>query len=199
VITEETAVASGVRRIEALCGTEARMRLLGLRGTLAGVVEALQSPADKVLDNVRKLQGELATLKKASAQASKQGLEAEFAQLAAGATQAPGGRWVVARLASAGDPTAVRDAADRLRGALGRGAAVLALENDGKLTFLAAVTDDLVAEKKLRADELVKKVAAVTGGSGGGKPHLALAGGRDAAKLEPALAEARRLVAEALS
>jgi alanyl-tRNA synthetase len=105
----------------------------------------------------------------------------------------------VARLASAGDPTAVRDAADRLRGALGRGAAVLALENDGKLTFLAAVTDDLVAEKKLRADELVKKVAAVTGGSGGGKPHLALAGGRDAAKLEPALAEARRLVAEALS
>ena len=110
-----------------------------------------------------------------------------------------GGRWVVAKLTSAGEPNALREAADKLRGALGRGAAVLALEHDGKLTFLAAVTDDLVAEKKLRADELVRKVATITGGSGGGKPHLALAGGRDVDKLEQALAEARRLVAEALS
>jgi alanyl-tRNA synthetase len=199
VVTAETAVASGVRRIEALCGPEARTRLLEARGTLEGVMQALQSPGDKVLENVLKLQAELAALKKASAQASKQGLEAEFAQLVTGATLAPGGRWVVARLASAGDMNAIRDAADKLRGALGRGAAVLALENEGKLTFLAAVTDDLVAEKKLRADELVKKVATVTGGSGGGKPHLALAGGRDVAKLEQALAEARRLVSEALS
>jgi alanyl-tRNA synthetase len=199
LVTEEAAVASGVRRIEALCGQEARARLLGVRGTLAGVMDALQSPSDKVLESVQKLQAEVATLKKASAQASKLGLEAEFAQLAAGATKSPGGRWVVARLASAGDPGTVRDAADRLRGALGRGAAVLAFEHEGKLTFLAAVSDDLVAEKRLRADELVRRVAAVTGGSGGGKPHLALAGGRDVARVEEALAEARRLVREALS
>ena len=199
VVTAETAVASGVRRIEALCGPEARTRLLDARGTLAGVMEALQSPIDKVLENIQKLQAELAVLKKASAQASKLGLEVEFATLAAGATQAPGGRWVVAKLSSAGEPNALREAADKLRGALGRGAAVLALEHDGKLTFLAAVTDDLVAEKKLRADELVRKVATITGGSGGGKPHLALAGGRDVDKLEQALTEARRLVAEALA
>jgi alanyl-tRNA synthetase len=105
---------------------------------------------------------------------------------------------VVARIGSAADVNAVRDAADKLRGALRRGAAVLALEGGGKLTFLAAVTDDLVAEKRLSASELVKKVAQVTGGSGGGKPHLALAGGKDAARLEEALAEARRLLAEAL-
>ncbi|HEY6196681.1 MAG TPA: alanine--tRNA ligase [Candidatus Eisenbacteria bacterium] len=199
VVTQETAVASGVRRIEALCGPEARTWLLDARGTLEGVMNVLQAPIDKVLENVQKLQAELATLRKASQQASKLGLEAEFAELAAGATQAPGGRWVVATLRSAGEPNAMREAADKLRGALGRGAAVLALENDGKLTFLAAVTDDLVAEKKLRADELVRKVATITGGSGGGKPHLALAGGRDASKLEQALAEARRLVAAALS
>jgi alanyl-tRNA synthetase len=92
----------------------------------------------------------------------------------------------------------VRDAADKLRGALKRGAALLALQGGGKLTFVAAVTDDLVAEKKLNASDLVKKVAQVTGGSGGGKPHLALAGGKDAAKLPDALAEAKRLIAEAL-
>jgi len=199
VIVEDTAIASGVRRLEALCGHEARTWLEAQRRALHELQNVLQAPADRVLEQAQKLQAELTSLRKATAQASRQGLEAEFAQLAAGATQAPGGRWVVAKLASGGDPGAVRDAADRLRGTLKRGAAVLALQGDGKLTFLAAVTDDLVAEKKLRADELVKKVAAVTGGSGGGKPHLALAGGRDLAKLDAALAEARKLVAEALA
>ena len=56
-----------------------------------------------------------------------------------------------------------------------------------------------MAARTLRADALVKAVAQVTGGSGGGKPHLALAGGKDAGKLEPALAEARRLIAAALA
>ena len=105
----------------------------------------------------------------------------------------------MAKLGSGGDANAVRDAADKLRGALGRGAAVLALESDGKLTFLAAVSDDLVAEKKLRADELVRAVAKIAGGSGGGKPHLALAGAKEPEKLDAALAEAKRLLAEAFA
>jgi alanyl-tRNA synthetase len=198
-ITEETAVASGVRRIEALCGPAARTWFMEQRGTLESVLGVLQAPRDKVLEVAQRWRDELGTLRKASAQASKQGLEAEFAQLAAAATQAPGGRWVVAKLRSAGDANAVRDAADKLRGALRRGAAVLALETDGKLTFVAVVTDDLISENKLRADELVRSVAKVAGGSGGGKPHLALAGGRDLDKLDAALAEAQRLLSGALA
>jgi alanyl-tRNA synthetase len=199
LITEETAIASGVRRLEALCGPPARARLLAERETLAGVREALQSPPGRELESVQRLREEWTSLRKAAAQASKQGLESEFEELAAKATTAPGGRWIVARLSSGGDMNAARDAADKLRGALGRGAAVLALEAEGKLTFLAAVTDDLVAEKKLRADELVRAVAKVTGGSGGGKPHLALAGAKDLEKLDAALEEARRLLAAALA
>jgi alanyl-tRNA synthetase len=198
-ITEETAVASGVRRIEALCGPAARTWFMEQRGTLESVLGVLQAPRDKVLEVAQRWRDELGTLRKASAQASKQGLEAEFAQLAAAATQAPGGRWVVAKLRSAGDANAVRDAADKLRGALRRGAAVLALETDGKLTFVAVVTDDLISENKLRADELVRSVAKLAGGSGGGKPHLALAGGRDLDKLDAALAEAQRLLSGALA
>jgi alanyl-tRNA synthetase len=199
VITQETAVASGVRRVEALCGPAARTWFMDQRGALDGVLAVLQAPAEKAVEVAQKWRDELATLRKASAQASRQGLEAEFAQLAAAATKAPGGRWVVAKLRSSGDTNTVRDAADKLRGALGRGAAVLALEADGKLTFIAVVTDDLVAEHRLRADELVKKVAQVTGGSGGGKPHLALAGGRELDKLDAALAEAKRLLSGALA
>jgi alanyl-tRNA synthetase len=199
VITQETAVASGVRRVEALCGPAARTWFMDQRGAFEHVLQVLQAPADRAVEVVQKWRDELATLRKASAQASRQGLEAEFAQLAAAATKAPGGRWVVAKLRSSGDTNTVRDAADKLRGALGRGAAVLALEADGKLTFIAVVTDDLVAEHRLRADELVKKTAQVTGGSGGGKPHLALAGGRDLDKLDAALAEAKRLLSGALA
>ena len=199
VITEETAVASGVRRVEALCGPAARTWFMEQRGAFDRVLAVLQAPADKAVEVAQKWRDELASLRKASAQANRQGLEAEFAQLAAAATKAPGGRWVVAKLRGSGDTNTVRDAADKLRGALGRGAAVLALEADGKLTFLAAVTDDLVAENKLRADELVRNVARVTGGSGGGKPHLALAGGRDLDKLDAALAEAKRLLSGALA
>jgi alanyl-tRNA synthetase len=198
VLTGESAIASGVRRIEALCGTEALAYLRGQQALLTQAAQALQAAPAAVPAQIDKLKTEIATLRKAQSESNKQGLEAEFEKLAASATVAPGGRWIVAEIAAGADMNAVREAADKLRGQLKRGAAVLALQNDGKLTFLAAVTDDLVAEKKLRADELVRAVAQVTGGSGGGKPHLALAGGKDAGKLAAALDEARRRLTEAL-
>jgi alanyl-tRNA synthetase len=197
-LVADAAIASGVRRIEALCGHEAVRWLKGHADTLARAAGLFQVRPEAVPEQAEKLRAELERLRKAQADARRGGLAAEMDGIAAQATVAPQGRWAVAELAAEADADAVRDAADRLRGALGRGAAVLAVKAGGKLTFVAAVSDDLVAEKRLRADELVRKVAQVTGGSGGGKPHLALAGGKDAGKLSEALAEARRLLAAAL-
>ncbi len=199
VLVSDGAIASGVRRIEALCGHEALRYARAEHETLARAAASLQTSPATVPEQVEKLRGELGRLKKAQADLERGGLEAEMQRLAREATAAPGGRWVVAVLEAAAGTDAVRDAADRLRGALKRGAAVLAIRGEGKLTFLAAVTDDLVTEKKLRADELVRAVAKITGGSGGGKPHLALAGGKDLDKLGEALAEARRLLTRALA
>jgi alanyl-tRNA synthetase len=198
VLVSDSAIASGVRRIEALCGHEALGWLKSHAETLARAAAAFQVKPEAVPQQVEKLKADLERLRKAQAEAEKGGLEAEMTRIAAEATTAPGGRWVVARLTSEADINAARDAADRLRGALKRGAAVLAIGAGGKVTLLAAVTDDLVAEKKLNASDLVKKVAQVAGGSGGGKPHLALAGAKDAAKVDEALAEARRMLTEAL-
>jgi alanyl-tRNA synthetase len=64
--------------------------------------------------------------------------------------------------------------------------------------FLAVVTDDLVRSGRLAADDLIRKVTAVAGGSGGGKPHMALGGARDRAQVPAALDEARRLLRAAL-
>jgi alanyl-tRNA synthetase len=255
VVVAESAIAAGVRRVEARCGAEAvehlRAQLLSLAERdvteigrlqrqiedlggardgsssfsgdeyLASVIRKANSAAAQAghvgeaavvrglrstLDGVQKelgarlesLKSQLATLRKTQSEEARGGLEAEMARLAEGATAVGSARLIVAEIRSEADANAVREAADRLRGALGRGAAVLALRSGDKLTFLAAVTDDLVAEKKLRADELVRAVAKVAGGSGGGKPHLALAGAKDSGRLEDALAEARRLLAEAL-
>ena len=198
-LVSDSAIASGVRRIEALCGHEALRFAREQSETLQRVAGLLQTGPAGLAEQVEKLKGELERLRKAQAEAQKGGLEAEMEKLVKDASAAPGGRWVVAEVRSEADTNSVREAADRLRGQLGRGAAVLALQGGGKLTFLAAVTDDLVKEKKLNAADLVKQVAQVTGGSGGGKPHLALAGGKDASKLEAALEEARRLLAQALA
>jgi alanyl-tRNA synthetase len=149
-VVSESAIASGVRRLEALCGTEALRWLREQQALLHQAAQSLQAPPHAVPAGIDKLKSEIAALKKAQADSSKQGLEAEFAKLAETAQTLPGGRWVVAEIQSEADANAVREAADRLRGALGRGAAVLALQAEGKLTFLAAVTDDLIAEKKLR-------------------------------------------------
>jgi len=255
-VVSESAIAAGVRRVEARCGEESHQFLRGeiarfgdgfaaagekLDAELAAlgggrteheklarreeIREAVESaraeaarlssavgsePATAVRDRLRVLEREsasrmdalkhaLAALKKAQSEAARGGLEAEMTKLAAGAHASPNGKWVVAEIQSEADADAVRDAADKLSGALKRGAAVLALRSGDRLTFVANVTPDLVAEKKLNASDLVKKVAQVTGGSGGGKPHLALAGGRDASKLDAALEEARRLLQEALA
>jgi alanyl-tRNA synthetase len=198
LILSDSAIASGVRRIEALCGFEALRHVHAEHSLLARSAAALQASAAQLPDHIEKLKSDMDRLRKAQADQQKGGLEAEMAKLAAAATAAGGGKWIVATIESEADANAVRDAADAMRSRLGRGAALLALSSGDKLTFVAAVSDDLIAEKKLRADELVRAVAKIAGGSGGGKPHLALAGAKDSGKLGEALDEARRLIQQAL-
>jgi len=166
---------------------------------LTHAASMLQTNAAQLPEQIEKLKTENERLKKAQSELQRGGLEAEMSRLIETATTGSQGRWVVGEISAEADVNAVRDAADRLRGQLKRGAAVLAIKSDGKLTFLAAVTDDLISEKRLRADEVVRAVAKIAGGSGGGKPHLALAGAKQPEKLADALAEARRLLQESLS
>jgi alanyl-tRNA synthetase len=93
----------------------------------------------------------------------------------------------------------LREAGDRIRDQLGTGAAVLGAVMNEKVNFLAVVTDDLISGGVLRADELVREVAKIAGGSGGGKPHQALAGGKQVDKLDEALERGRQLLRERLA
>jgi alanyl-tRNA synthetase len=109
------------------------------------------------------------------------------------------GSRLVASVVRASDVKELQALGDAVREKLGSGVGVLAASfEDGKNTLLVVVTDDL-REKGVRADALIKDIAAAAGGRGGGKPHMAQAGIPDASRFEDALSSAPRLVADALS
>jgi alanyl-tRNA synthetase len=83
---------------------------------------------------------------------------------------------------------------DTLRSKLGHGVGLLAAVIEGKVSLVCVVTDDLVAAKKLEAGKIVGSVARLLGGGGGGKAHLATAGGKDVSKLAEALASTASIV-----
>jgi len=101
---------------------------------------------------------------------------------------------VLARRVPEMGPSELRNLADTLRQRLGTGVVVLGMESGGKATLLAAVTDDLLG--RVNAGALVRELAPVVGGRGGGRPNLAQAGGPDAGKIDEALAKAPEIVAE---
>ena len=96
------------------------------------------------------------------------------------------------------DTNELKTAADAVRGKLGSGVGVIGSAMNGKVSIVVTVTDDLIGTRGLRAGDIVKKIAGVVGGSGGGRPHLAMAGGKNVSKLDEALSLAPSIVGEFL-
>jgi alanyl-tRNA synthetase len=187
-IVAEGGVAAGVRRVEAVCGERALAYMQGMESALGGVagtlkVLPLEVPARVavILDQVRKLERELAALK--GKLASAQGND-----LAAQAVAIKGIHVLAATLKNA-DANALRETLDKLKEKLKSAAIVLASTRDGKVSLIAGVTADLTA--RLKAGELVNFVAQQVGGKGGGRPDMAQAGGTDPTALPAALASVK--------
>ena len=184
-ITAEGGVAAGVRRVEAVTGDNALTYMQGMETALGGVAGTLKVlPKDvpgrvaAVLDQVRKLERELAALK--GKLASAQGDE-----MLARALEIKGARVLAVKLEGA-DINALRETMDKLKDKLKSAAVVLAAVADGKVTLIAGVTADLTS--KVKAGELVNMVAQQVGGKGGGRPDMAQAGGTRPENLASALA-----------
>ncbi len=192
VIVGERGVAAGVRRIEALTG----------RGAVEFIQERARLAAELAVRYRTSFEGLPELLERRDAHLAE--LEAEVKklkhELATGGSGADeirsevGGVTVVARRAPEMEPAELRNLADTLRQRLGSGVVVLGMESGGKATLLVAVTDDLVS--KIRAGDVVKPLAAIVGGRGGGRPNLAQAGGPDAGRLDDALQAAAGVVGD---
>ncbi len=192
-VVAEGGVAAGVRRIEAITGDNALAYVQSLEGTMQQLAGALKSaPAEvparltQLLEQVRSLERELASLK--GRLASSQGDE-----LLAKAVDVKGLK-VLAAMLDGADAKTLRDTLDKLKDKLKSAAIVLASVDGGKVQLAAGVTNDRIA--KVKAGELVNFVAQQVGGKGGGKPDLAMAGGTDPSKLAAALASVEGWVAE---
>jgi alanyl-tRNA synthetase len=184
-ITAEGGVAAGVRRVEAVTGDNALAYIQGMETALGGVAGTLKVlPKDvparvaAVLDQVRKLERELAALK--GKLASAQGDD-----MVGRAVEVKGAKVLAATLEGA-DIVALRETMDKLKDKLKSATIVLASVADGKVTLIAGVTADLTG--KVKAGELVNMVAQQVGGKGGGRPDMAQAGGTRPENLAAALA-----------
>jgi alanyl-tRNA synthetase len=188
-----------VRRIEALTGPGAYTLMRERERSLARAAELLRTPIDSVERRVQQLAEERRTLEKKLEDALRGGGD-ELQKLIASATPLGGnGARLVLGEVRVDDAKALQGMGDALREQLSSGVAVLAARlGDGKGSLLAVVTDDLRA-RGLRADAIVRDVAAIAGGRGGGKPHMAQAGIPDASRIEAALSEAPKLIAALLA
>jgi alanyl-tRNA synthetase len=182
-VVAESGVAAGVRRLEAVTGPRAfqfltdRERALQQLATRLKVpltaapasLEQVERKLDALLDERRQLEKKLDEAMRGGA-----GGGGMAARLIEGARELGGVRVVIAQV-EVPDTKGLQALGDAIREGIGSGAAVLAAAVDGKGALLAVVTDDL-RDRGVRADALVREVAATVGGRGGGKPHMAQAG-----------------------
>jgi alanyl-tRNA synthetase len=195
-IVSEAGIAQGVRRIEAVTGMNALAYLqqtAQILGDAAGQLHAagpqeLLPKLERLRHELRAREREISELQRKLAVGGGGGAGDDIVEV--------GGVKLLAKLVTVGDPKALREAVDTLRGQLGSGVVVLGAEREGKASLIVAVTKDLSG--KIHAGNLVAAIASHVDGRGGGRPDLAQAGGANPAGLADALAAARTALAAQL-
>jgi alanyl-tRNA synthetase len=193
-LTHETGVAAGVRRIEAVTAGDALAHVKRLEHDLQELSDLLKVAPAEVVQKARKLVGQL--------KEKERELEQVKLRLAGGtgaesSSRTVKGIHVHAQRAEGLDQAGLRTLGDQLRDKVKSGVIALGAAIEGKVTLLVIVTKDLLP--KLKAGELIKEMAAEVGGTGGGRPEMAQAGGKDPARLDAALQKIFTLVERAVN
>ena len=186
-LVSEGGVAAGTRRVEAVSGDSAVREARRHRDLAGELSQLLSSGAEELADQVCELLRRNRELERQLEDSRRRAAADEAVRLVEQAELVEGVR-VATGLIETADTGSMRNMADGLRENLGSGVGVLGAVPKGKASFIAVVTDDLIASRRLHAGDIVRAVAELAGGSGGGKPHMAQAGGREPQKVTEALA-----------
>ncbi len=186
-IVSEQGIAAGVRRIEALTGAGAMNYYKDIEATLIHAAAAAKSEPSKLADKIQALMEEIKAL-----QSENQSLKDKMAKAAAAdvmndVVEANGVKILPIKLSSV-DANAMRTLGDDMKQKLGKSVVIIASDNDGKVSLLVMASDDAVAAG-IHAGNIIKAIAPIVGGGGGGRPNMAQAGGKDASGIDNALAE----------
>jgi len=196
LITSEASVGTGLRRIEAVTGREADL-LIGQRlDILNQVAISLKVPQQEVKAKVEEILLGLKVSVKAEKTTKLEHLKENIKPLLNEFIMVHEVKVIKARVPDA-SMSFVMEMGDMLKNGMGSGVAVLASVYESKPFFIATATADVVS-KGVHCGKLIKKVASIAGGSGGGKPDMAQAGARDSAKIEEALAAVPAAIEELL-
>ena len=196
-VVSETGIAAGVRRIEAVTGLESLAMLQQSREQMAELAGALNARPGEMLARVASLQDETRRLTRELQQAKMKAAMGGGAGPASDDGVEVKGVTLVAREVAGLDKDGLRALVDQHRSRIKSGVVVLAAPADGKVVVVVGVTPDLT--KKAPAGQIVKQLAALVGGGGGGRPDFAEAGGRDPSKIQEMLAASRGIVEQMLS
>ena len=191
-IVTESGVAAGTRRIEAITGLDSLQVFQRNRDQIALLAETLNAKPDELVARLSALQDEGKRLARELQQARM-----KAAMGGAGAAGSDdvidiGGVKLVAREVTGLDKDGLRALVDQHRSRITSGVVILAAPSDGKVTVVVGVTPDLI--KRIPAGQVVKQLASIVGGSGGGRPDFAEAGGKDPSKIQEMLAASRGIV-----
>ena len=195
-ILRETAVSAGSRRIEALSGFSAETYFQEQLKYLESVANVLSTTPSEVESRVNTLLDELTELREHAKSLGQLQASAQTEELKKSAEKIDD-VFIVSNVVKGTDKEGLKVIADQLRSELGIAVILLATEVDGKVAFLCAVSHELV-EKGLNAGNIIRAVATITGGGGGGRPELAEAGGRDISQISNALQHGRDLITASL-
>ena len=191
-IVSESGIAAGVRRIEALTGDGVFAYYKAAEKELHEAAKLLKTTPAGILEKINALQAELKTVL-----SENESLKSKLAKDALGdvmdqVCEIEGVKFLPAKLEGV-DMNGLRELGDQLREKLGEGVVLLASVNDGKVNLMAAATDGAM-KQGAHAGNLIKGIAALVGGGGGGRPNMAQAGGKNPAGIDEALEKAKEVL-----
>lgn len=195
-ITSESGVAAGVRRIEALTGKGVTAYYQQMEKSLEQAAKVLKTTPGKVTEKIEHLLAELKGL-----QSENESMKSRLAKDALGdvmdqVKEIKGVEFLAASLKGV-DMNGLRELGDQLKEKLGEGVILLASETEGKVNLMAMATDEAM-KKGAHAGNLIKGIASLVGGGGGGRPNMAQAGGKNPGGIAEALEEAVRILEKQL-
>ena len=191
-IVSEASIAQGVRRIEAATGREALARLHRQDRLVGDLENILRTNAGELTSRVEKLLEQVKSLQKEIQQQKSSAKAQNIPDLLKGVKQVNGINVLASKLDDSG-PEDLRGIGDQLKAALKTGVLVLGGVKNDKIALICLVTDDLIA-RGLHAGKLIKEIASIAGGTGGGRPDMAQAGGKDPDKLDEAIAKSVEII-----
>ncbi len=193
IITYEGSIASGVRRIEALTGREAVRYLQKSRDQIKQLSELLNTGENEITDKISELVETKRKIEKELEKVKTHNLSQGIGDILKMAETIHGIN-VISYTVENSTMDQLKEVGDQIRGKSKNTVALLGTISTGKIIFVCVVTDDLIKEKGLKAGDLVQKIAGITGGGGGGRPHMATAGGKDLSKFETAMAHIKNII-----